>query len=481
MLDTGSSDLWVTGSVPNSQDSKKSVTLEYAVGQAAGDIYYADLTFGNFTVSDQAFLMVQNTSSFSTNITAQGYNGLIGLGPNTGSLIREKLDRDDFMDDAVLDRIFQANKTSQNYISFMIDRANDPGETLKGQFTISELAPGYESIASQPKLDVVTVPGLTDRDQHWQMYSDVDGVIGPDGQPIVYKSIVPKAPTGQLVAVIDSGFTLPQVPRSVSDAIYGRVQGAAWNANNQVWTIPCTQMLNISFKFGGVEYPIHPLDTSSSDFGLTDSSGNAVCVGTFQPITSAFSLLGEYDLILGMAFLRNTYTLIDLGNFVEGSSKDAQNPFVQMLSVTDLTNAHADFVKVRMNGVDTTGAASQQLVPVAQGQHSPESSEEKKAHLAEKVLSRWPYILFGSLVLFFGLVGLCVWRCCCRKRIAARKAAKKGHGKDGAGGAMKRLSVSALQMGPMKTASSYHPIEEPAPLSSSSSHPPSYHSEFHHV
>ena len=69
-----------------------------------------------------------------------------------------------------------------------------------------------------------------------------------------------------------------------------------------VYTIPCDVEINISFKFGGKTFPIHPLDTSSSDFHLTDSSGNTVCVGTFQPITSAFSLLGEYDLILGMGF-----------------------------------------------------------------------------------------------------------------------------------------------------------------------------------
>lgn len=71
-----------------------------------------------------------------------------------------------------------------------------------------------------------------------------------------------------------------QVPRSVSDAIYGRVQGAEWNTANQLWTIPCTQLLNISFMIGGQNYPIHPLDVSSSDFGLTDSNGNPVCAGT---------------------------------------------------------------------------------------------------------------------------------------------------------------------------------------------------------
>jgi hypothetical protein len=252
---------------------------------------------------------VKDTSSFSADIGSQGYDGLIGLGPNTGSAIRKKLDTHDFKGDAVLDRVFQENKTDTNYITFLLDRKNDPGSTITGQFTISELVSGFSNISSQPKLNIVTVPGLTDFDQHWQMYTDKNGLIGPDGQAIEYESIVHKAPDGQLVAVIDTGFTLPQVPRSVSDAIYGRVQGAEWNAENQVWTIPCGQLLNISMKFGGVEYPIHPLDTSSSDFGIKDSNGNAVCVGTFQPITSAFSLLGEYDLILGMGF-RASFSLL---------------------------------------------------------------------------------------------------------------------------------------------------------------------------
>lgn len=63
-----------------------------------------------------------------------------------------------------------------------------------------------------PKLDVVKVPGLTDEDQHWSVYTDKDvGLVGPDGNPIVVDSIVPKAPDGQMVVVFDSGFTLPQV------------------------------------------------------------------------------------------------------------------------------------------------------------------------------------------------------------------------------------------------------------------------------
>lgn len=43
-------------------------------------------------------------------------------------------------------------------------------------------------------------------DQHWQALTDKDqGLIGPDGVPIQMSSIVPKAPDGQYVAVVDSG------------------------------------------------------------------------------------------------------------------------------------------------------------------------------------------------------------------------------------------------------------------------------------
>lgn len=70
-----------------------------------------------------------------------------------------------------------------------------------------------------------------------------------------------------------------QVPRDVSDAIYGRVQGAEYDVKNQYWTIPCGQYLNISFNFGGLNYPIHPLDTVDNSFQITNPSGIPACLG----------------------------------------------------------------------------------------------------------------------------------------------------------------------------------------------------------
>jgi hypothetical protein len=37
---------------------------------------------------------------------------------------------------------------------------NDPGQNMTGQFTVSEIVPGFENITSMPKLDVETVNKL---------------------------------------------------------------------------------------------------------------------------------------------------------------------------------------------------------------------------------------------------------------------------------------------------------------------------------
>ncbi|KAJ6549499.1 aspartic peptidase domain-containing protein [Mycena sp. CBHHK59/15] len=423
ILDTGSSDLWVSfpGTAPTTTDLGKSLSLSYAVGSASGNIHTAQLQFDNYTVDNQAFLLVANASSFSTD---SAFNGLVGLGPNEGSLIQAKIDS--AAGDTMLNRIFQQNKTTSNYITFLLDRKNDPSQTLTGQFTIAEPVTGYENITSQTKLNVETVHKILEDQQHWQALTDKDHtVVGPDGSVISISSIVPKAPDGQLVAVFDSGFTFSQVPRDLSDAIYGRVQGAVYDTKNEWWTVPCGQELNLTFFFGARHSRvIHPLDVVDDNFKILDSSGNHVCIGAFQPITSAFSLFGNFDMILGMTFLRNAYTLMDFGDWVDNASTDRVDPYIQLLPLTNAASAHADFVKVRLGGVDTSGSSQYTLLPSSQQQHSPVSEAEKKAKYEEMILSRWPYILVGCLVFVVLLVGLIVWRCCCRRGKKNKKGAK---------------------------------------------------------
>lgn len=459
LLDTGSSDLWVhfIGDQPQAQELGTTVNLRYAVGRASGHVHTAEFKIDDYTLADQVFLKVTDTSTFSSDIHAQGYSGLIGLGPNAGSVILEEMDDVDSANTA-LERLFQQFDHKADFITFLLDRKGDPSPDFTGQMTISEYIQGFEGITKQPKMEIHEVHRLLDSDQHWQILTDKDSaVIGPDGKVVKVKSIVPRAPKGRLVSVVDTGFTFTQVPRELSDAIYGRVRGAIYDAKNEWWTVPCGQELNISFNFGGINYPIHPLDTVNDNFGIRDANGEKICIGTFQPITSAFSMLGNYDMILGMNFLRNTYTLLSFGNWVDTAPKGTPDPYVQMISVTKADEMHADFVKVRLEG--TAGAnADWSLLPEDQMQHSPISDEEKKKKYQEMILSRWPYIFVGCLVFVLLVVGFIVWRCCCRRQAkearAAKKAAKEAKTKGGLeGGALpyKRSSYAPLQ----DSASSY--------------------------
>lgn len=126
--------------------------------------------------------------------------------------------------------------------------------------------------------------------------------------------------------------------------------------------------------------------------------------------------------------MRNTYTLINFGNLVQGSSSSS-NPYVQLLSLTDETTAVNDFIKVRLNGQNLINSSQYALLPASQGQHSPETAAERKAQYEEEVLSRWPYILAGCLLIVLLLIAYFVWRCCCRrKRLAKKQAAKQQAG-----------------------------------------------------
>jgi Eukaryotic aspartyl protease len=126
-------------------------------------------------------------------------------------------------------------------------------------------------------------------DQHWAVVTDSNGVIGPDGSIISQESIVRHVSGGKMVAVLDSGFTFSQVPRKMSDAIYGRVQGATYSTQDGLWKVPCTQNLSLAFIFGGVTMPIHPLDLVSND--LDPSDPNGLCDGAVSVVRSACSIV----------------------------------------------------------------------------------------------------------------------------------------------------------------------------------------------
>lgn len=91
--------------------------------------------------------------------------------------------------------------------------------------------------------------------------------------------------------------------RSVAQAIYGNISGASLQnvSGSEMWILPCDSAVNISFKFGGQTYPVHPLDAvfdGNSDVGIVTDE----CVGAFQPTSFSFDETPSFDIIFGMAF-----------------------------------------------------------------------------------------------------------------------------------------------------------------------------------
>lgn len=218
-----SSDLWVAGDVPNSNDTGVSAGVQYAVGGVDGKVKTAPLTFLNFSVPNQAFSMFRNLSfpivptctlvQVNASSAYPAGKGLIGLGPNVGSNVHDALKKQP-QGDTVLDQIFRQYPNTSNTLTVLLSRSYDPTELYPGEITVSDILPGMQNISDQPKLTVKTVPSSRSGDQHWQVLLDPNGIIAPDGQPMVLSSKVSSTMnSSSLTAIFDTGFSLNQVPK----------------------------------------------------------------------------------------------------------------------------------------------------------------------------------------------------------------------------------------------------------------------------
>ncbi|KAF8133713.1 aspartic peptidase domain-containing protein [Boletus edulis] len=437
MIDTGSSDLWVSSSVPGAVSQNYQASVSYASGSAEGTIMSATLDFSGYSIEDQFFIFAPDGNA------AAGAGGLIGLGPSSGSNIRAG--GNSSAANPPLDRIFTSDSSVSPMIAVLLQRSDDPDDPYPGDLAIGEVLTDYKDILNQPQHPVTLAPLQVG--QHWQTLLDVDGIIGPNGKPIKIKTQVTGAQTQNATVVFDTGFTLPQVSPEVAQALYGDIPGAALTNLSDlgtIWVLDCSQEVNATFLFGGVEFPIHPLDLNFDGLGLQDDSGNPVCVGAFQPFS--FDIVENndilFDMILGMAFLRNAYMLIDFGNLVDAASPSTDTAYIQLLPITNATEAAQDFAKVRHgSGASTAG---NQL----NSGHSSSSKSSPKS---------WLIGLIAGIGLLVALVAGLV--CCCRRR--------------------RTNNTMAPKTAWVPNVPSYRPIHEPSPQAAYDMHmapaaPPGY-------
>ncbi|KIJ62532.1 hypothetical protein HYDPIDRAFT_114175 [Hydnomerulius pinastri MD-312] len=437
VIDTGSSDLILTNEVPGAVDEHYNETVTFAVGGNTGEVRSGTMEIEDFRIESQYFI----------DATGQqfpgGADGLVGLGPSSGSQVRAG--GNSASANPFLDQIFLSNDTVENYIAVLLGRSNDPDDPYPGDLSIGDVLPELNDILNTTKHSVTT-SGIK-FSQHWQILLDENGIIGPNGKPIPITSQVTNTTNPKNATVVfDTGFSLPQVPRYIADALYADIPGTELknlSGVGEIYFLPCDYEMNATFLFGGIEFPIHPLDLNFYSPGL----GTSNCVGGFQPFSYD---QGEvlYDMVLGMGFLRNAYLLVNFGNLLNASTPETTTAYIQLLPTTNATEAAADFAQVRKSGKKPKSSSSDKGTDDLESlvNNATTSSQKKKNSKGGSWVAA--VIAVGVVVLFLlVLLGLWWWG---RRNRSKSKSTNVGE-------------AGSIPAYPSNDATQYRLLDEPSP------------------
>ncbi|KAJ6567113.1 aspartic peptidase domain-containing protein [Mycena capillaripes] len=351
MLDTGSTDAWVApiGGISGSFNDTGAVAL-IAYGDGSnfvnGSVGLATVEIAGFTILNQAFINVTNSVGEESD-QSSGIFGLVGLGfDGPGGSIPSSLTAAGFngtdVGKSVLSSIYAQNPDKGQFFSFSLSRVGDVADTADASLVISGFDDKYATVQSAPLL-----PQFPANSGAWSVLTEG---ISVGGAAIPWTSFSTDVPNGQTIVLFDTGTTNFLVPAELRDAIYSAVPGAVLAKNSSipnlkfsededVWVVPCNTAVNMTTKFAGQDFPIHPLDITDMSFLVgPDGKNYTVCTGS---ITNGGSILGGgLDALYGDSFLRNVYSVFSFGN-------DTTTPHVQLLADTVTDQAAADFATVR--------------------------------------------------------------------------------------------------------------------------------------
>ncbi|KAH9959375.1 aspartic peptidase domain-containing protein [Russula compacta] len=375
-VDAGSSDLWIASTSCSStacggtkgrqydpsvsgNTTGSQFSIQYLAGEVSGPIYWDQVQLGGYTLNNQALAAATNVASEPLE---HEFNGVLGLAPPSDSVIAHSItpvtgdSRDGAPFASNLFGITPASSApSARFFSFALSR---PGSsTVPSLLGIgrhpSELVPDpskvkYTTVASQPQGTLfweVSVRAIT---------------LYVNGSPHSINLSHPRSGNTYPTAVLDSGVPFILTSTNVANGIYGAL-GIGPAADGQYY-VPCTKPLNMTITIDGQpEIPLHPLDVTTQS--QTDPS-SSTCVGLIQTGDGAMdSSTSVSDMILGVAFLRNVYTVMaydqpDASGVFPNNSDSAINPQVGLLSLTNATHAMQEFHNVRILNQPLSGNSS---------------------------------------------------------------------------------------------------------------------------
>ncbi|KAJ7659832.1 aspartic peptidase domain-containing protein [Mycena rosella] len=340
-IDTGSSDLWVVAPPDFQYDSSgaQPVQINYGGGPVNGTTGFTSMQLGNYSVSQQAFMNA--TFVGVSGIVDLGLDGLMGMAFNNlaASDITQILGpQSSPSPQPFLFNIFDQTPNVDNFIGISLSRTGDLEGSADASFTINELDDDYATVSSAPQLPLF--PGTNGR---WSILVDA---ISVDGVGIPIGSVVPNAPNGSLVVLMDTGTPTASLPPDILYAIYSQIPGAsvAVQDDQMLFVIPCNSTSIVTVTIGGLPYPFHPLDLSDIYTPVDNGDGQnyTACISSISSSPGN----PEFDALFGDTFMRNVYSVFNFGSSIANSPTPAAS--MQLLSQTDPAAAVVDVVNVRM-------------------------------------------------------------------------------------------------------------------------------------
>ena len=324
IFDTGSADLWVAGSdcvssscqgtytFDSSASSSFSSTgsdfyIKYGSGAAAGVDSQDVVSVAGFSVSDQVFAVVNQTTA---DILSYPLSGIMGLGFEGLTNTNSKPWWEGVMDSGSL-----ANQTMGVYMArYRHDATAKSVEQNGGEFTIGAV----NTSLFTGDINYISIPD-SNRD-YWRITTEAITLNGS-----ALDSLANRA------AAIDTGTTLIGVSTADATAFYSQIPGSEAMTQAQYegyWQYPCSTTLNVSLQYGGKLYAI-----TNGDFNLGPfTSDSSMCTGSiFEMNLGAGS---PVSWIVGASFLKNVYSVFRNEPTAIGFAQLVDNPG----SVTDGTS-----------------------------------------------------------------------------------------------------------------------------------------------
>ncbi|CAE6417751.1 unnamed protein product [Rhizoctonia solani] len=367
-IDCGSSDTWLASSScrstvcqragtplygwsPTTLDSGTITDLSYLVGRVQGNIVFENIQLGNYPIANQALL---SASQVENERLTSDFVGLLGLALEFNSLFVDQFqDKLAFSTSTVVTNLFSSSTAPSNRtIGISLQR---PGQPNSG--TPSLLSIGRHPSKVVPDPSKILYSSITDG-THWRLpITEISAwLVGDynntaqayDAQPRRYIQLTGSTVSGSHsiwpLATIDTGGAHIISTRALANAFWGAF--GIGPAADGMYYAPCNLPINVTFAIGGVEYAVHPLDMTYLD-SYNPYSGN--CIGSWQASDSLYST----DIVLGAAFMRNVYTVLQYDSSKPGVAMGNYNPSTArpqlgLMSLTSWQTALNDFYRVRI-------------------------------------------------------------------------------------------------------------------------------------